>query len=173
MAGMVDRDFVGAWCLTAMAQHSAEAGLIGEDSDPADIDAWLNDADGSGADGETAVAGLTLTIATDARFTERSDGHPAVPWFDAEGVLAEEVAPFDGVMIGSGDVRYLRPDRIASWALPVEGRHGAAALRYDDGDTKIADSVRLVDSRLVRTVNVVTDELYLNRVVLIYARRSG
>ena len=42
------------------------------------------------------------------------------------------------------------------------------ALRYDDGYTMIAEWLERSDNRLVRTVNVVTDELYLDRIVMVY-----
>lgn len=167
---MRNDEIIGEWRLVGFTQATGEAKLIGEESDQADIDAWLN---GSGEDlaglAEPAE-GLSLTIGEDLTLSEQRHGSPRVTWFDAEAVLVEEVVPIDGPLLGDGAVRYLRPDSIASWAVPVEGRHGAAVLRYDDGDTKIVDAFSLSGERLVRTVNVVTDELYFNRAVLLYAR---
>jgi hypothetical protein len=166
-----DMDIAGTWELIGFAETQSTARLIGEDTDPADIDAWLNRHDDSLLSDAEAASGLRLRIDA-GNFTEERTGSPSVSWFDAEGVLAEEVAPFDGTLIRTEDGIYLRPAVIPSWAMPVDGRHGPAVLRYDDSDTKIAESLHLAGERLMRTVNVVTDELYLNRVVLIYARDS-
>jgi len=46
----------------------------------------------------------------------------------------------------------------------------AGRLRLDDGDTRICDSARVVGGRLVRTICVITDECYGDRVVLVYDR---
>ena len=51
-------------------------------------------------------------------------------------------------------------------------RHGHALLRYDDGDTRISDGLRLQGTRLLRTMNVVTDELYTDRQLFAYERRA-
>ena len=48
----------------------------------------------------------------------------------------------------------------------------AAVLRYDDGDTKISDGLRLKEGRLLRMVNVVTDELYTDRQLVAYQRED-
>ncbi|MGF7147113.1 hypothetical protein FHS96_000722 [Sphingomonas zeicaulis] len=163
-------DVKGDWHLVGFAQASGEAGLIGEESDQADIDAWLNGSGEALAASALPIAGLSLTIDADMNLTERCDGTPKLTWFDAEGVLVEDVTPINGPLIGTGPVRYLRPDTIASWAVPRDGRHGPAILRYDDGDTKIVDAFALAGEQLVRTVNVVTDELCFNRAALFYAR---
>lgn len=162
----------GIWTLVAVAQTERQATLIGEETDQADLYAWLNARDDALADATGPASGLELRIDVDDGFAERRTGTPVVPWFDAEGVLADEVLPFAGALLHAPGGAYLRPAEIASWAIPVDGRHGPAVLRYDDGDTKIADGVHRLDDRLVRTVNVVTDELYLTRIVLVYARAA-
>lgn len=162
-------DIAGTWDLVGVAQAESSAGLIGEETDPADVNAWLNGHDDMLLPGAGTASGLRFRI-ENAVFHEELTGSPSVPWFDAEGVLAEEVVPFNGRLIHSADGLYLRPADSPSWAMQADGRHGPAVLRYDDGDTKIADSLRIVGTQLVRTVNVVTDELYLNRIVLIYVR---
>jgi hypothetical protein len=170
---MPDGHFVGPWRLVGTAQAEGQASLIGDDSDPAEIDAWLN---GDGADLIARLgpaSGLALVLLDDGTFSERVTGAPALAWFDREGVLSDDVTPFDGMMIEAGQRAYLRPGEMPSWARPVEGRHGPAVLRYDDGDTKIADGLAIVGAQLLRTVNVVTDELYFTRVVMVYARAAA
>ncbi len=166
---MPDTALIGTWTLIAAAETDAEVDLIGEDSDPEGINDWLNGTDDGLVDEAEPTSGLTLAIAADGSFTERLTGTPDVAWYDEEGVLQDAAEPFDGRMVDTGAGGYLRPDEIASWAIPAEGRHGAAVLRYDDGDTKIADGVARRGDHLVRTVNIVTDELYLTRVVMLYA----
>jgi hypothetical protein len=132
---------------------------------------WLNGFDASLVATAKATSGMTLSIAADGTFTERVSGKPDVYWFDEEGVLAD-VTPFDGLIVHNVQGSYLRPLNIAKWAIPVDGRYGLAVLRYDDGDTKISDCVRSSDGRLIRTINVVTDELYLDRIVIVYERTN-
>lgn len=164
---MNDASPIGTWQLIATARSDSEIAFIGEEPDPAGVADWLNGRSAAGA--TVPAAGLLLEIQPNGRFTERRTGTPAVDWFDAEGVLADKPSPFDGTVLQSGLTAYLRPDDIASWARPEDGRYAPAVLRYDDGDTKIADSVTRDGPNLLRTVNVVTDELYLTRVVLVYA----
>jgi hypothetical protein len=161
----------GEWCLVASGSVNSEIAFINdEEPDPNGVSDWLNGIDDTLVDTATATSGLTLSIASDGTFAEHVSGKPEVDWFDAEGILQAEVSPFNGVVVGSDQAVYLRPINIATWASPVEGRYGRAVLRYDDGDTKISDRIRALGDRLIRTVNVVTDELYLDRVVIVYER---
>lgn len=160
-------DIAGSWQLVGRASSRADA-----DTDGAAAQ-WLDGIDDTLADravAEGAASGLLLAIAPDGTFTERASGPVALPWFDAEGVLQAQAEPFDGRYAIDRDRAALQPDRIPGWATPVAGRHGAARLRYDDGDTQVADHVRRRQELLVRTVSVVTDGAYLDRTVLVYAR---
>jgi hypothetical protein len=139
-------------------------------SDPDDIRAWLNGGDDALVAAAQPAKGLTLSIARDGGFSEERTGAAAVPWFDADGVLEHQAVPFAGTATPVGEMLYLRLVETKSWATPTEGRYAPALLRYDDEDTKVSDALTLAGDRLVRTMNVVTDELYLNRVVLLYAR---
>ncbi len=64
------------------------------------------------------------------------------------------------------------PNGVSDWSRHALNRHGQALLRSDDGDTKISDGLGLRGTRLLRTMNVVTDELYVNRQLLAYERRG-
>jgi hypothetical protein len=161
----------GEWRLVASGSVNSQIAFInGEEPDPNGVSDWLNGIDDTLLDTAKATSGLTLSIASDGTFAEHISGNPEVYWFDVEGVLQAEVSPFNGVIVGSDQEVYLRPINIAKWASPVERQYGRAVLRYDDGDTKISDRVRTLGDRLIRTVNVVTDELYLDRVLIVYER---
>jgi|GEM_PF-4391016 len=170
---MVPENIRGEWRLVASGSINAEIAFINdEEPDPNGVSDWLNGFDHALVAASKPTSGLTLSIAADGTFSEIVSGNPQVYWFDVEGVLESEVIPFSGVVVHNDQASYLRPTSIATWATPVEGRYGLAVLRYDDGDTEISDSVRLVENQLIRTVNVVTDELYLDRIAIVYERIS-
>jgi len=166
-------DIQGEWHLVASASTNSEIEFIGEEPDPNGITNWLNGFDDTLVDSAKSTSGLVLTIQSDGTFTEVVSGKPEVYWFDEEGVLQTEVTPFNGVVAPSGSANYLRPVDIAKWAKPVEELYSPAILRYDDGDTKISDRVHVNSGKLIRTVNTVTDELYLDRVVIVYGRSAN
>ena len=172
-ANMAYQNLEGEWQLISSASTRSEISFINEDEpDPNGVTNWLNGLDDSLLESAKQTSGLVLSIKPDGSFTEVVTGKPEIYWFDAEGVLVDEVTPFNGVTVSSEKCTYLKPDAIAAWAIPVDGLYGESVLRYDDSDTKIADNLRLVDGHLVRTVNVVTDELYLDRVLIKYKRTS-
>lgn len=164
--------FSGRWKATATCSTHAENTLISEDeADPNGIVDWLNGFDATLVRAAKPVSGLVLTIEmARGTFTEKVRGNPAIAWYDAEGVLTEKVWPFDGTIACNTQGAYLRPQEVPWWAIPLDFRYQEAILRYDDCDTRIADNLRVVDGRLVRTVNIVTDDTYLDRVVIVYER---
>jgi hypothetical protein len=162
---------VGSWTLVGSTSINGEIAFLGDKPDPNGVLDWLN---GSGEELEGSikhVSGLELKISLEGRFAESLTGLPEVYWFDVEGVLSNEVAPFNGTLVSIDRLIYLQPDDIPSWSVHAQNRYGDAILRYDDGDTKICDSLCLKGDRLLRTVNVVTDELYTDRVLIVYAKR--
>jgi hypothetical protein len=165
---MISQDLCGAWCLVGTVSTRSQIALINGQPDPRGIEQWLKGVDDRLIETATETSGLLLSISPEASFTEQLTGKPTVYWFDEEGVLAGEVSPFNGVVVQTQQGAYLKPAEIAKFGRPVEGRYGNVVLRYDDGDTKIADGLRRVGAQLIRTVNVVTDELYLDRVVVVY-----
>lgn len=148
----------GTWSLTHRAETESEVEFIGEETDPTGVPRWL---EGSGRDllaEATPCEGLTLIVSAEGEVKESTTGAATFPWFDAEGVLEDKALPFDGHLVLLGDaIRLLLP-----------GETGP--LRYDDGDTMIADRFELDGNRLLRSVSVVTDELYLSRHLFVYAR---
>jgi len=165
---------LGEWHLAASTSVTAELEAVADEPDPQAVSGWLNGFDGGIAAAAPKTSGLVLTINAAGSFTERLTGKPGVQqWFDVEGMLADEVAPFDGSVVDTGQAAWLRPRGVPDFARPLEDRYGPAVLRYDDGDTRIADGLRIVGADLVRTVNVVTDEQYLDRIVLVYRRAAA
>lgn len=162
----------GRWALTGSCSINHEITLEEEDSEIhlPEIARWLNGTAKELLLQWQPTEGLMLEIKADGSFSETATGRPQLQWFDAEGCLNEEASPFDGRWIKGKDLAYLRPTEIQRWAMPAAGQYGAAVLRYDDGDTKICDQVQRDGERLLRCVNVVTDELYLNRVLMVYER---
>lgn len=158
---------VGSWVLIGSVAINSEVTFIGEETDPNGVRDWLNGrADELVGQVET-VKGLTLTIADNGTFTEVKTANPNITWYDQEGVLESEVEPFNGTVVLKGEGAFLVAKEIPNWAQPTVNDDGVA-LRYDDGDTMIAEWLERSDNRLVRTVNVVTDELYLDRIVMVY-----
>lgn len=109
------------------------------------------------------VRGSTLAVGTDGSFSQTGQCDCPILTYDEEGVQVSGVANFGGV---------IREDRGRSYLLCSRGSGSADSerLRYNDKDTQICDSARLIDSRLIRTMCVVTDARYGDRVILVYQR---
>ena len=163
--------FVGTWQLIGSTSTKGELAFIDNRPDPNGVKNWLKGKAGELISQINSTSGLTLTINQNATFTEEKEGNPEVNWFSNEGVLESKVVPFDGKVKFQADEAYLYPNEISEWAKP-RGRKYGIALRYNDGDTIIADNISLIDEKLVRTVNVVTDGMYFDRVVIVYAKKS-
>lgn len=167
--GFMDIFYTGTWLLTAAISTNGAIPIVDGETEEGAVDAWLY---GSSHDmlGQTTPAhGLTLSIAADGSFAEEKTSTPALTWFDSEGVLDARVTPFDGVIHTEGSIGYLLLREPISWATPSDPLR-ATRVRYDDGDMIICDKLELVGEALVRTMSVVTDELYLDRTVLVYRR---
>ena len=163
------QSLVGTWLLTATLSVDGEIAFSAHPSDLAGIENWLYGNSHELLAQATHADGLSLCIARDGSFTERRQGQPHVPWFDAEGVLDSDVTTFDGVVRADGHAGYLLLATPIKWAIPKD-RVRMTRIRYDDGDTTICDKVEPIDKRLVRTISVVSDGLYFERTVLIYRR---
>lgn len=161
-------DLVGTWNLIGSLSISSEIQLTGEDSSTQSVNEWLRGKSDELVDSLESTQGLILTILADGRFVEEKTGNPNVPWYDQEGVLQSEVTPFHGYLRVDPAGAHLMPDDVPSWATPEQ--KSGLTLRYDDGDTKISDRIERRDDRLIRTVSVVTDELYLDRTLMVYGK---
>ena len=159
---------VGVWLLTAAIAIDDEVDLEGLPAED-QIDEWLYSAGYDLINEAELIAGLKLTIHADDTFTEEKTGLLNLPWYDREGVLDEAVTPFSGLLKTEENLMYLHPDEPTSWAIP-EDTIREIRVRYDDGDTIICDRIEIVNNQLIRTMSVVTDELYLDKVLLIYQK---
>lgn len=159
---------VGVWLLTAATATNDEVDLDGLPAED-QIDEWLYSTGYDLIDEAEPIAGLKLTIHADSTFTEEKTGLLNLPWYDREGVLDEAVTPFSGIVKIEGNVMYLHLDEPISWASPEDAIR-EVRVRYDDGDTIICDRIQIVSHQLVRTMSVGTDELYLDKVLLVYQK---
>ncbi len=161
--------FVGTWALIGSFSIGSEIEFIDEEPDPNGVKNWLNGKSYKSIEQIERTEGLTLNITFDGKFAEEKTGNPNVQWFDVEGVLESEVIPFNGSLKISESNVYLIPNEILRSEITSDLTN-KTNLRYDDGDTKISDFIEVRDDSLIRTVNVVTDELYLDRTVIVYQR---
>ena len=159
--------FIGTWLLTGSISINSEIKFVGDEPEPNGVENWLNGSSNELIERVKPTEGLTLTISSDGKFFEERTGNPKIYWFDCEGVLESEVIPFNGHLSFYDSKAFLLLDELVSWAIPTN-EVNKKKLRYDDGDTKIADSIEVLGEQLIRTVSVVTDELYLDRVIIVY-----
>lgn len=163
---------VGHWVMVARATVNGEIAFVGDEPDASGVSNWLN---ASGEELEaslSAAVGTSVQIEPDGRFAESPTSELKGNWFDVEGVLTDGSQAMDVKLEIAGETAWLQPTGIPKWSKHGLNRYGPAALRYDDGDTKISDALRLKEGRLLRTVNVVTDELYTDRQLIAYQRQG-
>ena len=173
---MLIETFVETWHLTASTTINSEISFIDEEPDPNGVKNWLK---GNGLDlvekAETA-SGLSLQVFPDGRFVEEkhtdTKTDSKVDRFDGEGVLNPDPFTLTGTLKSNTYGVFLEQASVPSWANSSanSSERYDAFVRFDDGDTKISDSIEIQGNNLIRTVNVVTDELYLMRVVYVYTR---
>ncbi len=156
--------FVGKWVLIGSFSIKSELQFIGRKPDSNGVKNWLNNPMSQVLKRVKSTEGLTLIINPDGTFQEQKTGNPKVEWFDCEGVLCAEVKPFNGYINVLESKPYLMTDQCPSWAKDKK-------LRYNDGDTKICDTVHLDNEQLIRVVSIVTDDMYFDKVVLVYAKK--
>lgn len=166
----MDTAVVGTWLLAAATAISSEVAFT-ETETAGGVDAWLYGSSNHLLDQAQPLEGLKLTIGADATFTEVKTRDLNLAWYDRDGVLDTQVTPFNGIVMVEGKIMYLLLEvSIAGASSEVEVR--TTRVRYDDGDTIICDQIERFNDSLVRTMSVVTDELYLDRTVLIYRKAT-
>lgn len=158
--------FTGQWVLAGVAEIDA----TGESSGATGVEAWLNGSGEPHVVDAMAASGLLLTVIAEGRFTERPEAAPSDGYLQDQAQI-ETASPVEGVLTSSGPVRYLRPQAITAWAVPAQENTGSTALFFEDGGTKIADSIQISGSQLIRTVNMAAADGHLTRLVLIYVRK--
>jgi len=136
---------------------------------PVEIDDWLYGNSYNLLEAAEVTTGLKLKIEAGGAFSEENIGNPQISWFDREGVLDDKVTTYSGVIKIEDGIAYLHLENPKARTIPNSDLR-RARVRYSDGDTIICDKVEIIDKSLVRTISVVTDELYLNRTMLIYEK---
>jgi hypothetical protein len=169
---------VGRWNVVGFASIEGEVDFFEdeqevENPDPYAIDRWLNGDTRDLAAEAQAAAGLQLQIKSDGSYHEHSSGTTNLLCYDAEGVQTQDPGPSSGQLVSNGTHLYLRSNGTPPWSVPREGAHGPALLRLDDGGLKIADRIELMGDTLIRSLSIVTDELYLERIALVYRRETA
>jgi hypothetical protein len=157
---------VGTWRMIAATSVNCELPIHHEQTRRMAIDEWLYGKSHALIRQAPLNFGLNLKINADGTFSETGNNSLPLTWFDAEGVLSESAIPFDGVINLDAEDLYLHATPPENHTDPVR----AHRVRYDDGDTIVCDRAELVQDRLVRTMSVVTDELYCDRAILIYQK---
>ncbi|KAA5538931.1 hypothetical protein FYK55_26200 [Roseiconus nitratireducens] len=152
----------GSWELCQYLHWNGETESDGDDSE---IRSWLCGSDDISIDDFNESTGLQLNL-RDGAFSERGADFCQL-MFDTEGIQVNDYRPMSGRVLFDGRVGSLIPDGVPEYSLPYPV---GIALRYGDGDTKVCDTIRLINDSLVRQLSVVTDELYLDRIVLVYGR---
>lgn len=113
------------------------------------------------------TSGLRLQITNNKRFSQFLYGAPDVMWFDVEGVLEDEVTPFDGSCSEIDQRLYLIADERPKWAASKDIKK-QRFFRYDDSDTVICDFVELIENQLLRTLSVLTDGRYKSLILMLF-----
>ncbi len=159
--------FVGQWLLCATAETVFDV-TLDSISFASKFDHIGVSADLSAMD-LTSTNGMIVRIFADGQFSQCFSDCPVLDWYDQEGVLDHPVNAFDGWTFCDHDRIYFNTNEKPEWSH----KHSDAdpkRCRYDDGDTTICDFAELVDGRLLRTLNVMTDDSYVNRVAMLYVR---
>lgn len=112
------------------------------------------------------VRGSTLAVSSDGGFSQSGQCDRPILTYDEEGVQVAGVAEFGGVVREDCGRGYLLRREVRGPSTKI----GLSRLRWEDGDTRVCDSIRVLGGQLVRTICVVTDECYGDRVVLVYDR---
>ncbi len=165
----MDKNLIGKWNLTGTHSETGEMKIIDDEAKyRSSYFKWLQSDDLSKLSEIEETSGLQLSINEDKTFTEEKTGNPEIEWFDFEGVLDNEMTPFDGELFSLGKRSFLHLGKNKSSI----NQTNSPQIRYSDGDTIICDNIQIIDGDLIRIVSVLTDELYTNRTILRYEKAS-
>lgn len=163
------QELIGKWKLIASAAEKAENSFTDNRPSKTGLKNWLESVNHKLISSASENQGLVVEIDSDGNFNEQKTGEPKIDWYDNEGILVGTVTPFDGKLVEFSSKFYLIPNEVPSFAQPKDGLF-EAKLRYDDGDTKICEQIEFFDDKLIRTINISTDECRFDRIVLVYAK---
>lgn len=167
---MQEDNFTGTWDLNGSFDNHGQFEIIKDIEEYRRIyERWLRDEDYENLENLNKADGLRLEIKSDGTFTESKTGNPQLEWFDEDGVSVSKITPFDGIYKIYDDRAFLTLQTPSNLSYTNDPER----IRYDDGDTKVCDSLRIVGEDLIRTVSVITDELYTIRILMRYTRSSA
>ena len=161
-------DFNGHWHLVGYRHFNDELPLTDSETGADDIHSWLLGSDNIVRDVPTAT-GLKIQIDGNT-FSEAVKSFDDL-MFDIEGIQVNDYQPMAGTIHFVADIGFVRPDGVPDYASPQIKTDLAA--RYSDGDTIVGDTLRRAGDNLIRQISVVTDELYVDRIVLVYRLAAG
>ena len=161
--------FVGTWLSIGSVSYRSKLEFIDGKPDPMGVVNWLNGKGDNSIADITPAEGLTLTITKEGDFQEEKTAEPEIQWFNASGELSPDIQPFSGTLSEYHLKVYLIDNDAPHWS---KSKSKPKKNRYADGDTTIADMLEIRDEKLVRTVSVVTDEMYFDRVIIVYQRQE-
>lgn len=158
-------EFSGIWELVGYAHINGELSLV--NGEPSNAESQ------SGLIGTSGLHHVTsemhgLRIVIDGGSFSESAMEFSDLMFDIEGIQVNDYQPMSGKVLVIGQVGFLMPEGVPDYASrPIENE---LATRYADGDTMVCDTIRSTENNLLRQVSVITDELYTDRIVLLYRR---
>ena len=156
-------DLSGNWHLVGYNHVNDELPLFDGEPRVEDIRSWLIGSVDTQPD-VAAVSGLKIEI-DHSSFSEIVIEFSLL-MFDVEGVQVNDYQPMTGRLHVVEQVGFILPDDVPDYASPFIDN--GLASRYSDGDTIVCDTLRRTGDNLIRQVSVITDELYLDRIVLTY-----
>jgi hypothetical protein len=137
--------FAGKWKLIAWAKEKSENTFKDNRPSKSTVQIWLNSNNMELANNPSEGHGLVLEITSDGNFTENKTDEPDIDWYDEEGVLSNQVKPYNGKLIESDSGFYILPNNVPSFGSPKDEK-SEAKLRYDDGDTKICEILEFLSN---------------------------
>nr|WP_086938673.1 hypothetical protein [Thaumasiovibrio occultus] len=154
------------WRLEQFGKTSRQLSSHSADTEVTSAQAWLQQPSQAIQTIETVkMSGLQLIFYRDGSFYDEAiDKGLNIDWINDDGELDAYHSSICGQQHAWQQQTFL--------LLTDQDIGEPPYLRYDDGDTLVADVCVVVGDQLYRTVNVVTDGVYLDRFVYVYQRQS-
>jgi hypothetical protein len=166
----------GLWQLKEYAYVEQEIVFHGDQPKAEALDDWLFCRGTEGFAELEPQTGLQLSIEPDDTFSEaKTKKKLSLVWYDSEGVEVDSPSAVKGTLrkIRGRSERFIQPSDAPNWLTQSRTRtnkRDRESLRYDDGATLICDLLRRDEETLLRVMSVVTDGMYLTRIIARYQR---
>jgi len=161
-------EFDGEWQLDRYQHITDEIAYDDNEDGPrvTEIQAWLIGTDGVSVDAMPRRTGLRMRMKCGS-FSESATAFDEL-MFDVSGIQVNDYRPMSGNLEKINGLTFLVADVVSRFA--ASDTVDDVVVRYHDGDTTVCDTLRVIDEYLVRQTSVVTDEIYLDRMLLAYRR---